>query len=253
MSDRVTEVLQRRVNELDVGPAYHPKAEPQLDHVVTVLQRYTDTFMAWEAGSPAVLDAAVADTVVGTSGLITELASAAPALVRGPLDQQAQIWVGTAKHAGRPPNSDDLRGKYRSVPSAKPWYGTLYTSSASALGPSMWRSYLESYRGSDLHPLPWQVWSLPAAGRVTEVAGARDWVGLIERYPLVLGDLVYPDWDAIAADFDAVHLCLAGVVALQGFSFSSAYGLTAPGYWDIETTHWLRWSFQQPRLIEVVE
>ena len=69
----------------------------------------------------------------------------------------------------------------------------------------------------------------------------------------MLGDLVYPDWDAIAADFDAVHLCLAGVVAIQGFSFRSAYGLTAPGYWDVETTHWLRWSFQQPRLVEVVD
>jgi hypothetical protein len=253
MSDRAIELLQRRVNELDVGPAYDPKAELRLVHVVTVLQCYTDTFMAIEAGSPAVLDAAVADTVVGASVLIGELALTAPALVRGPLDQQAQIWIGTAKHAGRPPNSEELRGDYRSAPSAKPWHGTLYTSSASALGPSMWRSYLEAYRGSDLHPLPWQVWSLPAAGRVAEVAGARDWVELIERYPLVLDGLVYPDWDTIAVDFDAVHLCLAGVIAIQGFSFRSAYGLTAPGYWDLETTHWLRWSFHQPRLIEVVD
>jgi hypothetical protein len=247
---RAIAVLRRRVDELDAGPYWGGTAD--LDHAVSVMQRYTNTYLAHEAGSPATLGAAEADAVVGASVLIGQLATAAPALVRGPLDLQAQIWIGTAKHAGRPPNSRDLRAPYRSEPAAKPWYGTLYTASTSSLGPSMWRSYLECYRGSDLHPLPWQVWAMPAEGRVSEVAGAQDWVNLIERYPLVIDDLVYPDWDAIATDFDAVHMCLSGVVAVQGFNFRSAYGLTAPGYWDVETTHWLRWSFQQPRLLEVV-
>lgn len=245
-------VLRHRVDELDAAPSTGSGEDRRLEHAALVLQQYTNTFMALEAGSPAALDPAEADAIVDRSVLLGQLATEVPALVRGPLDQQAQLWVGTARQGGRPPNSGDLRGAARSAPAVKPWTGTLYTSSASILGSSMWRRFLGLFQGSDLYPLPWQVWSLPAQGRVAEIAGARDWVALVDRYPLVVNDVVYPDWAAIAADVDAVHICLAAVVAIQGFSLRSARGLTAPGYWDVETTHWLRWSFGHPQLIEVV-
>jgi hypothetical protein len=121
----------------------------------------------------------------------------------------------------------------------------------------MWRAYLDLYRGSDLFPLPWQVWSLPAAtspSRIREITSAADWAALVERYPRPGADVIYPDWAAAAGDgIDAVHLTLRAVVAVQGFSFPTRSGLSAPGFWDVETTLWLRWAFDRPRLIDVVE
>jgi hypothetical protein len=251
-SNSALELLRGRVNKLDAGPPQSSGADLRLTHATSVLQQYTNTFMAERVASPALLDAADADAVVGESAFLAELSAVAPALVQGPLQQQAQVWIGMARHGGQPPSGPDLRATHQMRPSVTPWSGTLFTSSTSPLGVSMWRSYLELYRGSDLYPLPWHVWSLPADGRVAQVTGAQDWVSLIDRYPLRIDDLVYPDWGAVAIDFDGVHLCLRAVVALQGFSFASAHGLTAPGYWDVETTQWLRWVFQRPRLIEVV-
>jgi len=198
------------------------------------------------------LEAAEADAVVDTSAFLARLGAVAPAVVRGPLEQQAQVWIGMARHGGRPPSSHNLRPARQQAPSVTPWSGTLFTSSTSPLGASMWRSYLELYRGSDLYPLPWHVWSVPAEGRVAQITGAKDWVSLVDRYPRRVDELVYPDWEAVATDFDGVHICLRAVVSLQGFSYVSSRGVTAPGYWDVETTHWLRWVFQRPRLLEVV-
>jgi hypothetical protein len=252
-SNSALELLRGRVNQLDGSPPQSVGAHLRLQHAASVLQQYTNTFMAEAAGWPALLDPVEADAVVDASAFLAQLSEVAPALVQGPLDQQAQVWIGTARHGGRPPSSRELRPTHRTGPSVTPWSGTLFTSSTSPLGVSMWRSFLDLFRGSDLYPLPWHVWSLPAEGRVAQVTGAEDWVRLVDRYPLRINELVYPDWDAVATDFDGVHFCLRAVVSLQGFSFASAHGVTAPGYWDVETTHWLRWAFQRPRLIEVVD
>lgn len=81
-------------------------------------------------------------------------------------------------------------------------------------------------------------------------AGA--WADLSVRYPLIENELIYPNWSAIAEDYDAVHLTAMAIAATQGVRISTAMGLIAPTYWDVESTFWLRWSFNAVSEVEIV-
>jgi hypothetical protein len=59
-----------------------------------------------------------------------------------------------------------------------------------------------------------------------------------------------PDWSAVSRDVDAVHVTLPAIVAAQGFGLRTARGITAPAFWDVESTLWLRWRFASARLLE---
>ncbi len=127
----------------------------------------------------------------------------------------------------------------------------------------MWREYLEEYQVSTLYPLPWHVWEMKVAGddlNVAEIVSASTWVEFVEAHALVVethplagDDLVYPDWEKIAREFDAVHITVPTIVAAQGFYFHSQHGLIAPAFWDVETTFWLKWRFTDARLLETVD
>jgi hypothetical protein len=210
--------------------------------------------MTPSAGHSATLDPVEADAETGQSSLLRALREAEPSLTVGPLDCTRQQWIATARHASEATAAPE-EGNFMSPTEAAtftvtPWRGGLYTSTASSTGVSTWRYYLDAYRGSMLFPLPWQTWKLPAAGRVREIVGAGDWVSFVGRYPRVHEGLVYPDWEAAARDFDGLHMSLQGVVAVQGFTFQLGPYVTAPGYWDAETTYWLRWAFGAPQLLE---
>jgi hypothetical protein len=40
-----------------------------------------------------------------------------------------------------------------------------------------------------------------------------------------------------------VHLSAGAIAAAQGFCFRLEGGVTVPLYWDVESTVWLRWVF----------
>jgi hypothetical protein len=42
-------------------------------------------------------------------------------------------------------------------------------------------------------------------------------------------------------------MSMRAIVSSQGFSFRVAHGLTAAGYWDVESTLWLNWCFAGTR------
>ena len=73
-----------------------------------------------------------------------------------------------------------------------------------------------------------------------------------ESCPLTADGLIYPNWPAIAEDFDAVHLTAMAVAAIQGVRITTEMGLIAPSYWDVESTFWLRWSFDAVSEVELV-
>jgi hypothetical protein len=118
----------------------------------------------------------------------------------------------------------------------------------------MWRIYLDlgQYSSNFLHP--WHVWKLDTSdtARVYDVTTAAEWETLILRYPAVAEDLIYPDWQSIAHDWDGVHITVRAIAAIQGMRIQTAQGLLAPSYWDVETTLWLRWSFTSVTLVETV-
>jgi hypothetical protein len=74
----------------------------------------------------------------------------------------------------------------------------------------------------------------------------------VSEYQTSDGKNLYPDWKAAAQELDAVHVTARAVVAIQGFRFPSATGFTAPAYWDVESTFWLRWAFKDAMLLSVV-
>ena len=103
------------------------------------------------------------------------------------------------------------------------------------------------------------VWSMTAAGapRIFEIDGPSAWVDLVRRYPLDTtgehrgdwyrvtgrdGAWHTPDWAAAAADYDAVHLTVAGylVTASRSLRVSSdgSVGTVLAG-WGPDQTWWL--------------
>jgi hypothetical protein len=131
----------------------------------------------------------------------------------------------------------------------------IYTSTAVNDGRSLWRAFLEIGTEASLHPQPWAVWDVRLHGdraKVCEINGAATWCDLVQAYATRADGLLYPDWRAIATDFDGVHMTLAAIVATQGFTVLSSAGPIAATYWDLETTLWLRWRFESVNLREVL-
>jgi len=97
---------------------------------------------------------------------------------------------------------------------------------------------------------------VPAAGaRVYEVCGPDQWAELAERYPLDVsksrrhdwwrvtgwaGRWLIPDYAAVAADWDAVHVSVAGYLTTAGIALPVDDGWCAMlAGWDPDATWWL--------------
>lgn len=253
------QILALRAADLDASTDPNASADAGLRHFTSVMSLWTEPETAARTGGRSVIEPSDADEVADNCVLLRHLAREEPSLVRGPLDRMRQHWIGAGPHelmpARRPTLAPERFTTPRGVPippSTKPFHLGLYTSTAQRNGPGMWRMYLD--QGSNLHPGPWRTWELqvtdPAAA-VLEITGAREWAAFVGRYALVHGGAVFPDWDKVALDYAGVHVTLRAILATQGFSFTVEDGLTAPPYWDIESTLWLRWCFSSVRLLEV--
>ncbi len=53
----------------------------------------------------------------------------------------------------------------------------------------------------------------------------------------------FPDWSAVAHDWDAVHLTLGGLLTSEQVRVESSAGWTELWGWGAEQTLWLRWCF----------
>jgi hypothetical protein len=243
-------VLRERMVALDAAHrpwSTAPGAAGLLQHATSVLSARTGAEEA-VTGPGAALEPTAADVIVAGCRLLAELRGEQPALVTGPLDRDAQQWVGLARH-DQPDQAHFRAPPPDLVPDPKPFGFGLFTSTAANDGRGSWRTYLEPYRGSSLYPLPWTVWDLPVGpgARVREVTSAQEWAALIEEYPAHRDGLAQPAWQAVVSDWDGIHVTLAAVAAFQGLVLRTAAGPSAPAYWDLESTFWLRWRFGPPR------
>lgn len=90
--------------------------------------------------------------------------------------------------------------------------------------------------------------------RVHEITGPEAWCELVERYPLEVtrsrrhdwwrvtgwaGRWLIPDWEAVAADHDAVHLTCAGYLTTAGRALPVGGARTMLAGWDPDQTCWL--------------
>lgn len=131
---------------------------------------------------------------------------------------------------------------------------TLMTTTRS-LGPSgpvgLW--LMEDSPGWDratVHPA-----GVPDAARVFEIDGPDAWARLCRRHPLDVtgekrqdwyrttgraGDWVIPDWSAVAHDYDAVHLTVAGYLTAAGTAITVGdTTVSVIAGWAPDETFWL--------------
>lgn len=99
----------------------------------------------------------------------------------------------------------------------------------------------------------WPLAPRPGA-RIYEISSAEDWTELVGRYPIDVsnsrrhdwwrstgwaGRWLIPDFAAIATDYDAVHLSIAGYLTTAGRALSVNDGHTVLAGWDPDQTFWL--------------
>jgi hypothetical protein len=256
------EWLHERVSELDSAEIAPGLTNEPLTRFVRLMAAWTNTRMTTDPERPVVLEPAAADEITARCHLLSEISLTDADLVRGPLNQRRQEWIGTGKWSGSTAAQTLTEQLFVSAdaaayqrPSTKPAGVGIYTSTAASNGRSMWRMFLEIGTEASLHPRPWAVWDVRPhgdEGEVCEIQRAETWCDLIQAYPIRANGLLYPDWRAIATDLDGVHVTLAAIVATQGFTLQTSMGPVAAAFWDIETTLWLRWRFESVTPREVL-
>jgi len=121
----------------------------------------------------------------------------------------------------------------------------MWTSTRTAAGRSEWVTFCEREYAAGLagatHRVTLHV--LPGA-RIAEVDSRADLAALMASYSYLQqgwGDRPQLDFEALAADFDGLHLTDNGETAMRsGYSGAELYG------WDFESTLWFRWAFAVP-------
>lgn len=264
------EVVRSRAAELDmpgdpaaqsgIGRPSHAvhSAVDDVERFISILQTVTST--GDHSGVP-VTPPEDADAVMAGCRLLRRLEAAVPEIVTGQPARRDQYWISSGKPPWVPPREPALSPAYfvalaGTTPASgtKPFGIGLYTSTGFLGTQGMWRAYLDINSASSLFLHPWHVWKLDVRQdvRICEIRTAAKWAELISRYPLATADLIYPDWPEVAKDYDAVHLTVRAIAAIQGLRLRMRQGLLAPSYWDVETTFWLRWSFSSVMPVEIV-
>ena len=241
--------LVRRFVELDAEPQ---SSQGALSHFLWVSERIRGRD---DRPVPSA-SAEEADALARRSSLLSQLAEVAPEIVTGPLRLDSQYWIGTNKPA-RPNDSTPQESAFVSAsdattktPSTKPFGIGFFTSTGNAISAhGMWRLYREGWATAR------HVWAIDINGRpvVREITTASEWVDFVLSHPRRDGEILFPDWTSVARHYDAIHMTLRVIAAIQGLCFRTEEGIVAPTYWDVESTLWLRWCFGSTRLVEVVE
>lgn len=191
-----------------------------------------------------------------------------------PIDRDAQTWAAPY----RAPAAAPMPIKFNTPNCSE---NGLYTSTLLD-GTTAMLSALDSGMASDLMiSYPVRSWRLRATNtaRVYEIRGPLDWHRLCARYPaqglldasdepdVIQNENVYPllrvegearyataidrllapDWAAVAADWDGVHMTFGGLLTCDKARVASAAGWSMNRFWDLEQTLWLKWAFGEPQ------
>jgi hypothetical protein len=260
VKEEVETEVRRRIGVLDTAPSDIKMDKldiiSDLTKVLRLMGVVTDAYIANTYADPFVGDADMLDQLVKDCQTLQRIATKLPALEALSLGNETQLWTVAAqtklapRRQSGPPAAETFKpAAMLASPQVKPTRVGLYTSTALPGSPlSMWLLYLQYYGGSAF-PKPWSTYQLKAASnaRIFEVGSAQDWVRLVQAFPARQGRAVYPDWRNIASEYDAVHLSLAAIVAIQGIKLTLGRCFAVEGYWDVETTFWLNWCFTDIR------
>jgi hypothetical protein len=210
------------------------------------------------------------EAVIGADPVRTALEPVAAALMRAPasswwdfgvdrLSQRHIGWIYDGRQPPAPPAVVDAATALHGHPGpADVWWsvpiGTAALHSARTLGSlPVGLCLVEECTGDFEEALVWDVEIDPHA-RVRELTRADDWVALVREYPVVLdghrdwerttgrtGRWTVPDWPAVAADWDGVHLTVSGYLAAasQVLELPDGTATMIAGFHP-DATFWLR-------------
>lgn len=242
----------------NVATSLSPLAD--LAYVVDAIDEVAGTLQPDDGERHRLISAAEADVLMRSCQILRRLADSAPEITQPPVRLDSQYWVATGRPEFLPdPDRTPSRSSFidvawadPTVHATKPAKAGLFTSTGVLGTHGMWRVYLDMNQGSSLFPEPWYTWRMKVRNDVTvrEITSAADWVELVESYPATDGERLYLDWKRIAGDYDGVHLTLPAVVTIEGIPFATRNGITAPVFWGVESTLWLRWRFTEQSLCE---
>ena len=199
-----------------------------------------------------------------------------------PIDRDAQTWAAPYRApADVAPTPTMFNAPKRPMTRWEQWANKsengLYTSTLLDDTTAM-LSALDSGMASDLMiSYPVRSWRLRAAdtARVYEIRGPLDWHSLCARYPAqglldasdepeviqnenmysllrvegearyatAIDRLLAPNWAAVAADWDGVHMTFGGLLTCDKARVAAAAGWSMNRFWDLEQTLWLKWAF----------
>ncbi|HWE89191.1 MAG TPA: hypothetical protein VG317_06985 [Pseudonocardiaceae bacterium] len=247
-----------RFRALDDRDHYSRRAEqyPDIGHYLSVIRLIVD-----DSQPKPIIDPVAADRLVAGSQLLSRLDSDYSELTCGPVPLDRQLTVLTSPMAGRTgrgltPDAakfTDLDSGTVIKAATKPFEVGFFTSTEYAPNHNMWRDYLDMYPRSTLHPRPWRTWRVSPMpdNDIAEVTRAQDWSDLVRAHPMPHDGLLFPDWNSIAEKYDAIHMTVRAIVAMQGLRLSTPDGVIAPTYWDVESTFWLHWRFTSTELVDI--
>ena len=166
------------------------------------------------------------------------------------LDRRQQEWVSSKNCAPEVSSfHPDLRSHGSGI--TKPRYAFWTTTSVGECL-SGWLHYLRW--GEALREPPYYRWRLEVlpTARVYEVHGPQDWHTLCLAYPassrlaygkVPLETLIEPNWQAVAEDWDGIHLSVGGLLTAERVRWGIPGTQTHLFGWDVESTVWLHWVF----------
>ena len=231
----------------------------------------------WMSDSPANL----ADAYLHAPGrrvVAAEIADRYGSVAHAELDPAVQQWW----HSGSPDREFFTRPRFRRFDdvyeSGQFTFAGMWT--VSDPPPEVHRDLLSAW---ELEPDPVTRWHLPIERdvKVFEIHRPTDWVRLVAAYPATAYEYsgwelpginqhrqdldvllavegqhtartrmrhrLVPDWAAVAADYDGVHLSWAGFLTAEGYVSDLDGGdVTMLRYWFSERTLWLRDVFGEP-------
>ena len=162
---------------------------------------------------------------------------------------ESQYFLKSTRARVRPgaiaPSRSDFCAPSADHRSSKPGSGALYTSTGMTDCFGMWQLHLELAGEEGLLGPPYHVFHMrpDLSSRIHVVDDAASWVELLGEFGESQSGAVAPDWRRVAEHHDAVHLTCRGVASIQGVTFDLGAQRSAPAFWDVETTAWLRWRF----------
>lgn len=72
-------------------------------------------------------------------------------------------------------------------------------------------------------------------------------------HPVRRAGLLYPEWSEIADNWHGVHITVRGVASTHAVQLREGADIIAAPYWDVESTVWLRWVFEEATAEQVCE